>query len=192
MTDPTIPLNNRTSPESTTDWFLWCLFVFILAITALYLFRPFFDPDFYWHLKTGEWIWQHSALPYQDPFGVAPNPTPPPETIFILTSYWLHQSILYLCYACGGGAGLVLFRWFVIICYFLIFASWTNLRNRNVLMVIAVVTVMILEFYFAERPQFASFVCFGILLTLLLKFVDQPEARPLCSVVISAALVMVI
>lgn len=89
-------------------------------------------------------------------------------------------------------AGLVLFRWFGIICYFLIFASWTNLRNRNVLMVIAVVTVMILEFYSVERPQFASFVCFGILLTLLLKFVDQPEARPLCSVVISAALVMVI
>ena len=26
------------------------------------------EPDLWWHIKTGEWIWQHHAVPTTDPF----------------------------------------------------------------------------------------------------------------------------
>ena len=32
------------------------------------------DPDIYWHIRTGDWILQHHALPRTDPFSVAQSP----------------------------------------------------------------------------------------------------------------------
>lgn len=67
---------------------------FTLVVVGIYLLRPLYDPDFYWHLKTGQWIWQNKALPLIDPFGVQPVLEPSPRTGFILTSYWLNQLVL--------------------------------------------------------------------------------------------------
>jgi hypothetical protein len=32
------------------------------------------DPDVWWHLRTGEWILQHHAVPHSDPFSRTPKP----------------------------------------------------------------------------------------------------------------------
>ena len=36
--------------------------VAIVAVSTLFLLRAVSDPDFFWHLKTGEWIWQNKEL----------------------------------------------------------------------------------------------------------------------------------
>ena len=49
----------------------------ILILAALCLTGLFSteisDPDFWWHLKTGEYIVQHGSLPVPDPFSFTTN-----------------------------------------------------------------------------------------------------------------------
>ncbi len=74
------------------------------------------DTDFWWHLKTGQYILQHRALPSPDPFSyTAHSGTPafPGEEIvrqFNLTHEWLAQTLWYAIYAVGGFPAVVLFK----------------------------------------------------------------------------------
>jgi hypothetical protein len=74
------------------------------------------DSDFWWHLKTGEYILQHHALPVPDPFSYTtqvPSEAYAGEGIvrrFNLTHEWLAQVLWYGVYRAGGFAGLVLLK----------------------------------------------------------------------------------
>jgi hypothetical protein len=166
--------------------------LFTLVIAGIYLSRPLYDPDFYWHLKAGQWIWENASLPYSDPFGIPPLPEPSGRTDFILTSYWLIQLIMYAFYLLFGMSGIIILRWIVISISLIICASWTNVRNSSVVAVITIGTILILEQYFIERPQFISFVCFGALLVSLLRFCQQTVERSLSSLLVPISLLMLI
>jgi hypothetical protein len=74
------------------------------------------DTDFWWHLKTGEYVSQTHSLPDPDPFAYttasAGSAYPGEQTTrrFNLTHEWLAQVALYLVYRVGGFGGVVLFR----------------------------------------------------------------------------------
>ncbi len=87
------------------------------AVLWLGWFTPeIHDSDFWWHLKTGEYIWQNHALPVPDPFAFTTAlaaPSYPGEDLtrhFNLTHEWLSQALFYAVYRMGGFAGMVLFR----------------------------------------------------------------------------------
>jgi len=92
----------------------------ILALSALALMSWFSsevsDPDTWWLLKSGQYIWQNHKLPVPDPFAYTTymgKPAFPGEEHmrdFDLTHEWLSEVVFYLVYAGGGFAGLVLFR----------------------------------------------------------------------------------
>jgi hypothetical protein len=75
-----------------------------------------FDPDFWWHLKSGQYILQQHRLPLPDPFsytttGAKPGyPGEEQTRQFNLTHEWLAQAGMYLVYAVGGFPALVLLR----------------------------------------------------------------------------------
>lgn len=163
-----------------------------LVITAVYLSRPLFDPDFYWHLKTGQWIWQNKSLPHLDPFGVPPLATPSYRTDFILTSYWLIQLIMYAFYSLCGMSGIILFRWMIAALSLLVCLRWTTIRSSSVTAVIAIGSIQLLEFYFIERPQFISFFCFGALLILLFRFFERGESATLTNTLVPLSLLMLV
>lgn len=166
------------------------MLLFALAVTALYLSRPLYDPDFYWHLKTGQWIWQNKMLPHTDPFGIPPLPDATPRSVFILTSYWLIQLIMHAFYSLSGMSGIIAFRWIVAGICLLICLVWTNVRNSFVTAVIALGTILLLEYYFIERPQFISFISFGALVVVLFRFVDKPSERSLWTTSIPLVFIM--
>ncbi|HEY2019183.1 MAG TPA: hypothetical protein VGH38_37005 [Bryobacteraceae bacterium] len=92
----------------------------ILALAALVLMAWFSvdvsDPDTWWHLKTGQFILQNHTLPAPDQFAFTTylkKSSYAGEEVtryFNLTHEWLAQAFLYLTYAAGGYAGLVLMR----------------------------------------------------------------------------------
>jgi hypothetical protein len=92
----------------------------ILALSAFALMGWFStevsDPDTWWLLKSGQYIWQNHKLPVPDPFAYTTymgKPAFPGEEHmrdFDLTHEWLSEVVFYLVYAGGGFAGLVLFR----------------------------------------------------------------------------------
>lgn len=169
--------------------FLMCLVVVIVAILLL---RPIYDPDFYWHLKTGQWIWQNGTLPYLDPFGVTPLPETSPRIEFMLTSDWLSQLILYAFYSIGGMSGIILFRWIIACFSLLLLRNWANMSNSNVVAVIGIGTTLLLEYYFIERPQFVSFICFGVVLVLLFRFLDHKAVGSLWRTLVPLSLLMLV
>jgi hypothetical protein len=92
----------------------------ILALAALLLMGWFAsavaNPDSWWHLETGRYIWQTHRLPSPDPFAfttAAAKPAYPGEPTvrqFNLTHEWLAQTIFYLAWAAGGFPALILLR----------------------------------------------------------------------------------
>jgi hypothetical protein len=73
---------------------LLCLFV--MAV------RPITDPDFWWHLRTGQLVWESKSIPRQDVFShtVAGQPW--------ITHEWLTEVLMYAVYAAFGQGGLIL------------------------------------------------------------------------------------
>ena len=92
----------------------------LLAIGALFLLGLFSteisDPDFWWHLKTGQYILTHHRLPAPDPFAyttATAAPVSPDEAAtrqFNLTHEWLSQAIWYVVYSVGGFGAVVLWK----------------------------------------------------------------------------------
>jgi hypothetical protein len=78
--------------------------------------RELSDSDFWWHLKSGEWIVRTYRLPVPDPFAYTTalaRPAYPGEELvrhFNLTEEWLAQVSIYLIWRVTGFGGVVLLR----------------------------------------------------------------------------------
>ncbi len=91
-----------------------------MALAALCLLGLFSteiaDTDFWWHLKTGQYVVERRALPAPDPFSytseLGPPAYPGEERVryFNLTHEWLAQALWYLVYLAGGFPAVVLFK----------------------------------------------------------------------------------
>ena len=149
------------------NWLETTPIIVLLITSALFLIKPFYDNDFFWHLKTGEWIWQHRMLPDHDPFNfTTPTPTTP-LVYFTLTSYWFSQVLLYLAWLAGGLEGIVILRFLAggLLLYSVILRqTGDRIIDRSLQLLFA---VMIFNFYLLERPQTVSFICYGLLLLFL-------------------------
>src|SRR5437899_1081720 len=79
-----------------------------LVVWVSWFSPPTYDSDFWWHLRTGQYIVEHRVLPVSDPFSFTTAGAPltyPGETVtrrFNLTHEWLSQTLLYLVYRAGG------------------------------------------------------------------------------------------
>lgn len=77
---------------------------FILLFLGLFLMtlRPISDPDFWWHLRTGQLIAQTHAIPHTDPFSFTNSGKP------WVAHEWLSELLIYLLYRLGS-YGLLIF-----------------------------------------------------------------------------------
>ena len=70
--------------------------VLALAFPFLLALEKVSESDTFWHLKTGEWILSHGAIPRTDPFST---------TVYgksWLDREWLFQAGIYTVYTWGG------------------------------------------------------------------------------------------
>ena len=77
--------------------------VMVLALAFPYLLAldKISESDTFWHLKTGEWIIAHGAVPRVDPFSATVSGKP------WLDWEWLFQAGIYVVYSFGGFKALV-------------------------------------------------------------------------------------
>ncbi|MCA8924097.1 MAG: hypothetical protein KDD82_19965, partial [Planctomycetes bacterium] len=69
----------------------------LLLLVPLQLALPqVADPDLWWHLAAGRWIWAHGALPAHDPF--SQHGADAPWAVYS----WLFELALYGLYSLGG------------------------------------------------------------------------------------------
>lgn len=142
------------------------LWVFILALTSGHAVKLVGDPDFFWHLKTGAWIWEHKALPGEFLFSFTAPAALNEVTRFTMTSYWVPQIVTYLFFAAGGWPGILALR-LALVALFL----WALARRRQgdwlIFLGLLALAISAMRVYFFERPQVISFVFFALLLEQL-------------------------
>jgi len=150
------------------------LFALLLVAALLCLaYRPLNDPDFWWHLKSGEWMWQHRGLLQHDPFTFTGDGQTSLREALILKGYWLWQLLAYGLYAVARFNGIFLLNLLTLLALFVLQAH--QLRRAGVRIwaaapLLASVYLLISYNYAVERPQFISLLCVPIVLGQLFQF----------------------
>jgi len=151
--------------------FLFFLYVFISFI------KPVLDPDTPWHLKTGEYIFLNKTIPTSDPFSFANDPIPFIGK-FILTQYWLSQTLFFLIYKNYGPFGLVLMGATVFTS--IIALLWYLIRHKGFyisLFITGGFTFNILRDFSAIRPQIFTFLFAAIVIFLIEKYKEKKSVN---------------
>jgi len=96
------PPGLRQSAARTIFSFPVVLSAFLVVVTMFTVRGRFSDPDLWWHLKTGEIIWNTHHIPTVDTFSFTTN------NHSYVPHEWLSQLAMYGVYRFGGYAGLML------------------------------------------------------------------------------------
>lgn len=141
-----------------------------VLLGAVCILQPLSDPDFWWHLKTGELIAKARALLPADPFNPPDGVVTLRERV-ILDGYWLWQVIAYGFYQVGGFAGIKLLNFLTLAAIYVVLSLqfWRNsVRLPVALPLMTLSLLLVLKFFPLERPQVASFLFSAILVGLFM------------------------
>ncbi len=174
---------NRTTPATTAEAKIpapprW-LRPTLLALAALLLMAwsstDVSDTDTWWHLKTGQFIVQQHKLPAPDQFAFTTYMGKPAYAseeatrYFNLTHEWLAQIVLYLTYAGGGYAGLVLLRSLLLatFCAIVGLAAHHRTKSFHLALGAALAAGTIACQFRADRPYLITYVFLATTVALL-------------------------
>ena len=113
-----VPARTRVPQAAAADarWLRALLAALAGLLLAGWFSAAISDSDFWWHLRTGQYIAEAHSLPVPDPFAwttakvAAAHPDEESTRRFNLTHEWLAQLLLYLTWKAGGFAGVVAVR----------------------------------------------------------------------------------
>lgn len=143
--------------------FLFFLVVFF-GFCALFGAQKIKSYDIWWHLKTGEWIWQHKAVPLVDSFSYTF------QGVKWIDFEWLFQAVIYPIYQLGGFEGLIIFKIIVILLTFVIlFLTCREVDGRKIWLsiIILFVALQVARGRFMVRPQTISLFFLALYLYLI-------------------------
>lgn len=145
-------------------------FFSIIAILSTF---PVQEGDFFWHVKTGQWIWEHKSLPTSDPFAYTNKFVNQTEhvvgrTQFLLKQYWLGQLGLFGAWKAAGDAGMVVLRALIYTGILVFMYRWLR-REKDGIIPLATIFVVgnVLITYPNERPQIFAYLFMVFMLYLL-------------------------
>jgi hypothetical protein len=153
--------------------------ILTVALAALFLFGLFsseiYDTDFWWHLRTGQYIVETRSLPALDPF--AWTTAGARETYageagtrrFNLTHEWLAQTILFGVWRIGGFPGVVAMRALSMtaVCGLVGWMAWRRRKNFWVAIAAAPAAGSVLAALAFDRPYQATFLFLAITMALM-------------------------
>ncbi len=165
-------------PAATSHWLDHWRKAATLVLTALCLLGLFSseiaDTDFWWHLKTGQYIAGRHSLPVPDPFAytTAMAPSSPGESFvrhFNLTHEWLSQLLMYGVYALAGFPGIVMARALLLaaLCGLSGFAAARLSQRFYAGIAAAGAAAAVMVAFAADRPSLVTFLGVAAFVCLL-------------------------
>jgi hypothetical protein len=131
------------------------------------------DWDFWWHLKSGEWIAQHGAIPTRDPFSYVAEGNP------WIDSHWLFQLILYCAYSISGIPGVIWLRFPVVLATFaLLFRTIYRREHFAISIGVCALALLVCLQRFLLRPEVFSL----LFLAAFIYFTERWREHPRVSV----------
>lgn len=133
------------------------------------------EPDYFWHLKAGEYIAAHWALPSGDPFSYTFQGKP------WALHEWLFEVGLYGAFAWLGPSGVKLLTAVLgTLSLYIVFRAANRLLGASTLaLALAIMHLTVLAGGFVPRPQLLTYVLFAALVHLLIAFKYFGEDRRL-------------
>jgi hypothetical protein len=124
------------------------------------------DPDFYWHLKTGEYIASHLSIPKTDPFSYTAAGKP------WVAHEWLTEIIFHGANRLLGFAGIRLLVASMLCATFIVLYRFARrmMKNDTRALLVSLLFFAPLMPYGSPRPQVFSFLLFVLLLCILLDY----------------------
>jgi hypothetical protein len=139
--------------------------VLLVGFMAKVLVPHFEDPDFYWHIKTGEYLLSSWPLPGNDVFTYTHSGNP-----WVL-SEWISQIVLYLVFSSTGYFGTaVLVAAMCAFCGWVTYLSCRKQIGNPVHAVILAAASSLIFVTATPRPHLFSFLFFATTLFVLLEF----------------------
>jgi len=154
-------LSSRFSKQNRFENTL--LFLFFLSVVIASLHTLWAD-DLFWHLKTGEWILTHRAIPTMDLYSYTASDHP------WIDLSWGFQVLLYLFYHVLGIPGIILFKVSLVILMFWVFLKIFH-HKLPLLLFLPILYTMLLTLHerLLERPEVLSYLFLTLTLYLLEK-----------------------
>jgi hypothetical protein len=133
------------------------------------------DSDFWWHLKTGQFILEHRTLPVPDPFafttamGRASYPGEGRVQHFNLTHEWLAQIGIYAAFKLGGFGGVVLARAALLtaFCTLVGLVSFRRCRGFYRSLAAAGAAAAVAAGFAEDRPFLATFLLLAVTMAIV-------------------------
>jgi hypothetical protein len=155
--------------------------LFFFGALFFHLTHPIIDPDFWWHLATGRWMWENNSLMHEDPFNFIKSAATesPLRRDFILKQYWLSQLFFFLTYKLSGFKGLVILRALLGTAMFA--TTYALMRKKGAGQLVCTVSIMLISMilvrelgYLTLRPQIFSSL-FAVVVILLLEHIKEKK-----------------
>ncbi len=147
---------------------------FVVLFLGLFIMtlRPVADPDFWWHLRTGQMIVQTRSIPRVDLFSFTK-----PGGIWI-THEWLSEVLIYSIFRLGG-FGLLIFTFSFIItaAYFLVYICCPYQSRPYVAGFVLLLGAISCAPTWGVRPQMITLLFFSSFLFLLERYRQNGEVR---------------
>lgn len=145
--------------------------VFFILFVALVFFPVIRDPDFFFHVTAGAYIVEHHLLPHHDVFSYTMAGAP------WVMHEWLFEVLVYELYRLGGDLGVkLLFAALIILTLKLALAA-CRVKSVNLVILLALLSLVLLAPYLAPRPQVFSFFFYAFSLFALLRWRINRETR---------------
>lgn len=147
----------------TRSTFLAILFLGIFAMAV----RNSVDPDLWWHLKTGQLIVEHHAVPHTDPFSFTRAGQP------WVAHEWLSEVLMYELLQIAGWPALILF-FAAAICATFVLLFFRCGHNAYIAGVAVLLAALATRPLWGVRPQMLSL----LLTSLWLVILERSESNP--------------
>jgi tetratricopeptide (TPR) repeat protein len=157
-------------PRRTITVVTWSLLAVLVLSTAIF---PVGDFDTWFHLKTGEYILQHHAVPTHDVFSYTA------QGRTWITHEWLFEVLMFLAYKLGSLTGVILLKVVTVALGFLF--TWLTLRRLSIDPLLGapllILAVYMTSFHAFARPHVATGAFLALYLYVLLSCKYLPEFR---------------
>lgn len=181
MTEITSEIVAEVTPEKQKcggRWLVALETLFWLAMAAAvfsYGTGPIIDPDFWWHLHSGETMLEQRGLLQADPFTFTDDGTVSNRETGILKGYWLWQVAAAALYGGFGFYGILLLKFLSVTAIVVAVAREMKVAGVDRLLgflLLVVGFVICSGTYLPERPQIFSILFATLLLGMLHRACD--------------------
>src|SRR5437016_4619332 len=149
------------------------LLIVVFAMAA-FVMAQLYDPDYFWHLRTGQLILDAREIPSYDPFSFTR-----PDASWVVNA-WLFDVLLYSVHSIGGSVGVRLLVAMLMGATFLVvYRSIRALLGPVPALLIAVVCFSAVMTFAAPRGQLISYLLYALYLHLILGFLRNGDTRRL-------------